>query len=105
MPRFTLTISDEVDEFLEKESDDNGEFSSKSEVMNHYFEQGRRVEKLERELEIKQNRIEDLRRQMVEREKVEEKVDVLAKRMEDQERAADAPFFVRWMRWWQSRNE
>lgn len=42
---------------------------------------------------------------MVEREHVEEKVDVLAKRVEDQQAAADAPFFVRWIRWFRRRED
>lgn len=37
------------------------------------------------------------------RDDVEEKVDVLAKRLGDEQRARDAPFVVRWLRWWQSR--
>lgn len=44
-------------------------------------------------MEILENRLEEQRRQMVEREHVKEKVDVLAKRVEDQQAATDAPFF------------
>lgn len=43
--------------------------------------------------------VDELRRQLVARDDVEEKVDVLAKRVEQREAAALAPFPVRWWRW------
>ncbi len=104
MPRITITISESLDEYLEEESGEDGEFDSKSEVMRHLAERGREVDDLERELEMAETRIEDLRRQMAARDNVEEKVDVLAKRLEDEQRAQDAPFVVRWYRWWRRRN-
>lgn len=105
MPRFSITVSGELNEFLEEESGDSGEFASKSKAVQHYIDRGREAEGLEREVEILENRIEEQRRQMVERENVEEKVDVLAKRVEDQQAAADAPFFVRWVRWLRHRRQ
>ena len=65
--------------------------------MQHYIDRGREAEGLKREVEILENRLEEQRRQMVEHEHVEEKVDVLAKRVEDQQAAADAPVFIRWV--------
>ena len=44
-------------------------------------------------MEILENQLEEQRRQMVKREHIEKRVDVLAKRVEDQQTAADAPFF------------
>ena len=103
MPRITVTISDELDEYLEEHSGDDEEFDSKSEVMRSLAQRGQEVDDLETELEIKQNRIEDLERQMGARDQVEEKVDVLAKRIEEDTSSPDPPFFVRWAQWWQSR--
>jgi Arc/MetJ-type ribon-helix-helix transcriptional regulator len=105
MPRITVTISESLDEYLEEESGDDGEFDSKSEVMRHLAERGREADDLERELEIAENRIDELREQMKHREQVEEKVDVLAKRLEDQEQSGTPPFPVRWWRWWQNRGD
>jgi uncharacterized coiled-coil DUF342 family protein len=56
-------------------------------------------EKMEHGVEHAEAHAADLRRQMNARDKVEEKVDTLAKRIENRERAADAPFFVKWVRW------
>ena len=103
MPRITVTISDELDEYLEEKSGDNAEFDSKSEVMRHLAERGREADDLEQELNIAQNRIEELRKQMTHRENMEERVDVLANKIEEEQRARDAPFPVRWYRWWRGR--
>lgn len=103
MPRITVTISDELDEYLEENSGEGEEFDSKSEVMRHLAQRGQEVDDLETELEMKQNRIEDLERQMGARDQVEEKVDVLAKRIEDDNSSPDPPFFVQWVQWWRQR--
>ena len=105
MPRITVTISESLDGYLEEKSGDNGEFNSKSEVMRHLAERGREADDLEQELNIAENRIEELRKQMTHRENMEEKVDVLATRVEENQRARDAPFFVQWYRWWRNRGE
>jgi len=105
MPRITVTISESLNEHLEEKSGEDAEFSSKSEVMRHLAERGRKADDLEHELEIAENRIEELRQQMMHRENMQEKVDVLANRIEDDQRARDAPFFVRWYRWWRDRGE
>ena len=99
MTRITVTISDDLDEYLEEKSGDEAEFDSKSEVMRSLAERGIEAEDLKKELAITENRLEELRKQMYQQENVEEKVDVLARRIEETEKARDAPFFVRWGRW------
>lgn len=99
MPRITVTISDDLDEYLEEKSGDGKEFDSKSEVMRRLAERGIEAEDLEQELEITKNRLEELRKRMYHQDDVEEKVNTLAKRLEESEKARDAPFFVRWGRW------
>ena len=37
------------------------------------------------------------------RDQVEEKVDVLAKRIEEEQSAPDPPFFVEWVQWFRNR--
>jgi Arc/MetJ-type ribon-helix-helix transcriptional regulator len=99
MARLTITLSDELAEFIEEESSDNGKFESKSAAVRHYLERGQEAESLENEVEVMEARLDDLRRQLYERNDVEEKVDVLANQIEETQQAADAPFFVRWGRW------
>ena len=105
MPRITVTISDELDEHLEDNSGDDEEFDSKSEVMRHLANRGLEADDLEREIELKQNKIEDLERQMGARDQVEEKVDVLAKRIEEEQSSPNPPFFVEWVQWFRSRGD
>ena len=105
MPRITVTISDELDEYLEDNSGDAEEFDSKSEVMRHLANRGLEADDLEREIELKQNKIEDLERQMGARDQVEKKVDVLAKRIEEEQSAPDPPFFVEWVQWFRNRGD
>mgnify|MGYP002763544306 CR=1 FL=1 len=99
MARLTVTLSDELAGFIEEESGDDGEFESKSAAVRHYIERGQDAEDLEDEVEVLEARLDDLRRQLYERDDVEEKVDVLATKVEKSQQAADAPFFVRWGRW------
>jgi hypothetical protein len=47
----------------------------------------------------------DLERQMGARDQVEEKVDVLAKRIEEEQSAPDPPFFVEWVQWFHNRGD
>jgi Arc/MetJ-type ribon-helix-helix transcriptional regulator len=99
MPRLTITLSDELAEFVDEKADNDDRFSSKSEVVRHYMDRGRDADDLEDEIEHLEARRDDLRRQLYERDNVQEKVDVLANRIEEQQAAADAPFFIRWGRW------
>lgn len=99
MPRLTVTLSDELAKFVEEKAEDDDRFNSKSEVVRHYMQRGRDADDLEAEIEHLEARRDDLRRQLYERDNVEEKVDVLANTIEEQQAAADAPFFVRWGRW------
>ena len=99
MPRLTVTLSDELAEFVEAEAEDNDRFSSKSEVVRHYMDRGRDTSDLEDEIKHLEARRDELRRQLYERDNVQEKVDVLANKVEKTQEAADAPFFIRWGRW------
>lgn len=100
MPRITITISDELNNFLDQELEDNDRFNSKADVMRYYISRGQEAGDLEQELEIAENRLSELRQQLYHRDDVEEKVDVLAERIEEAQRQQDAPFVVRWWRWW-----
>lgn len=61
-------------------------------------------ERLRTRLESREQRIDELEEQLARRSQVEEKVDTLAKRVEDQDEPAP-PFPVRWWRWVQSRSD
>lgn len=78
---------------LEREARDMG--VSRSEYMRSILSDRHRATQLEERLEIREKRIDQLEEQLTRRSEVEEKVDVLAKRVEE----PDPPFWVRWGRW------
>jgi hypothetical protein len=78
---------------------------SQGEVIRNLLWSGLEAEKLRDRLETREDRIDQLEEQLAKRSQVEEKVDVLAKRVEDREQAADAPFPVRWWRWFRNRGD
>ena len=72
---------------------------SRSEHVRNVLEKREEVSELRDRLDLREQRIDDLEEQLRRRSQVEEKIDTLAKRAEDD----DAPFFVRWYRWYQNR--
>lgn len=99
MDRITFSAPAELAEEIDARTGEDGEFDSQSEAVRELVRAGLEAEEMEQEIETLENRLDDLRRQMVARDDIEEKVDVLATQMEEQQRQADAPFFVRWVRW------
>jgi predicted nucleic acid-binding Zn-ribbon protein len=84
MPRITVTISDALDEYLEKESGEGGEADSKSEVMRSLAERGRdaedfqeRIDELEEELAAVRNERDQLQEQAEHVDDLETKVERL----------------------------
>lgn len=120
MPRTTATVPEDLDDWIERKAESD-EFDSKAEVVRTCIRTARRlddtdadvddlldahdrVEHLERELEVTENKLTEAREQMKHRDRVEEKVDTLAKRVEDHD-GPDPPFPVRWWQWIRSRGE
>jgi len=96
MEQITLRLPEELLDDLDSEAEDRG--ISRSEHIRNVLESRRDVDRL-------RARIDELEEQLARRSQVEEKVDTLARRVEDRERAADAPFFVRWARWFRRRGD
>jgi hypothetical protein len=78
---------------LEREAVERG--VSRSEYIRNILSDRHRKGELSERLEIREERIDELEEQLARRSQVEEKVDTLAQRQE----VAQAPFFVRWYRW------
>ena len=118
MPRLTITISDELDDELAHRSRTEERFDSKADVVRAMIERGRetdalrqslaereeRIERLERELEHAEGQLEALRDANDRGERLQERIDRTLAYVEERQRAAMAPFFVRWLRWWRLRN-
>lgn len=106
MPRLTVSLDDNA-EYIEKKSGDEGEHESKSPVMRNCIQARKEqsdlrneIERLRDRLDSREERIDELEEQLSRRSKIEEKVDTLAKR----EKESNAPFIVKWVRWWRERD-
>jgi metal-responsive CopG/Arc/MetJ family transcriptional regulator len=97
MEQITLRLPSELLQELDEEADEAG--VSRSEYIRDTLRTRENTDVLRERIHQKEERIDQLEEQLVRRSQVEEKVDTLARRVEDRERAADAPFFVRWARW------
>lgn len=97
MEPLTIRVRDETKESLEGEADEYG--VSVSEYVRELIEKGREYDDLQDRLDAREDRIEDLEEQLARRSQIEEKVDVLANRV-DADRRPDPPWPVRWYRWY-----
>jgi Arc/MetJ-type ribon-helix-helix transcriptional regulator len=97
------------------ELQEDGDATSRSDALRHILDEYEEMrteydelrtvcEDLHTQLESREERIDQLEEQLARRSQVEEKVDVLARRVEDTTEP-DPPFFVRWAQWWRSRGD
>jgi metal-responsive CopG/Arc/MetJ family transcriptional regulator len=102
MQQISIKLSDDTIESLnELAEDEHG--GNRSEAAREIVEKGLDYDDLKIERDHAEARADQLREQMVARSNTEEEVVALRRRIEERERSADAPFFVRWARWWRSR--
>lgn len=110
MKKVSVSLQEEhVDRLDDRE--ESGDAGSRSEALRQILDEYEELrtecdelrtecEELRTRIENREDRVDELEEQLARRSQVEEKVDTLAKRVEDD----DAPFFVRWYRWYQRRD-
>lgn len=104
MPRFTISVDDDLNEFVENLADEDGPYSSKSKAaaallaearelreseyddIDELFATADRVEDLEDELEHQEARADDLRRQLKAANAKNDRMQELANYVEDERR-------------------
>lgn len=104
MPRFTISVDDDLNEFVEDLAAEDGPYSSKSKAaaallaearelheseyddLEELFTKADRVDELEADLEHTEARMEDLRRQLQAANAKDERVQELANYVEDERR-------------------
>jgi|APHM01.1.fsa_nt_gi Ribbon-helix-helix protein, copG family. len=97
----TIRIGENLIEELDAEAEERD--ISRSEYIRQILcERGeseelrKEVDTLRDRVESREERIEDLEQQLARRSQIEDKIDTLAER----EQQDDAPFFIKWMRWY-----
>jgi metal-responsive CopG/Arc/MetJ family transcriptional regulator len=102
MQQISIKLSDDaIDSLDDLAEDEHG--GNRSEAAREIVEKGLDYDDLKIERDHAEARADQLREQMVARSNTEEEVVALRRRIEERERAADAPFPIRWLRWWRSR--
>lgn len=105
MEHLSVTVEESTLERIDELKDERD--SSRSQVVRDLLSKGQKADELEQEmetlrerLETREARIDELEEQLARRSNIEEKVDTLAKRQE----TTNAPFFVKWYKWFQERD-
>jgi Arc/MetJ-type ribon-helix-helix transcriptional regulator len=103
MQNVTVRLPEELVEELDAESGEQD--VSRSEYIRGTLQDRHKADDLREEvaelrdrLDAREERVSELETQLARRSEIEEKVDTLAKR----EREENAPFFVKWYRWYQN---
>ena len=104
MQQLSIKLPDDAIESLNDLADEEHD-GNRSQAVREVVRKGLKYDDLKVERERAEARADQLRRQMVERENTEQEVVALRRRIEERERSADAPFFVRWARWWRRSRE
>ena len=100
----TIRLQPELIDRLEGEAEEAG--VSRSEYIRQILRERREKEALHEEvamlesrLESRESRISDLEEQLARRSQVEEKVEEVALEVREDREESNAPFFVKWYRW------
>lgn len=102
MQQLSIKLPDDAIESLDALAAEKHD-GNRSQAVREIVEKGLEYDDLKVERDHAEAARDQLREQMVARENTEKEVVALRERIEQRERSADAPFFVRWVRWWRSR--
>lgn len=107
MERITVTIEDKHTTLLDELSTDDGPCDSRSESMRYIISEYENdkeleatVDELEGEIDSLESRLEESRRREIARDKTKQEIDTLREELQQSRDDEDAPFFVRWWRWY-----
>jgi len=97
--RLPESLTDELDAEADEQDVSRSEYIRETLQNRHEADELREeVSDLRDRLDAREERVSELETQLARRSEIEEKVDTLAKR----EQEGNAPFFVKWYRWWRN---
>ncbi|WP_185977418.1 ribbon-helix-helix protein, CopG family [Haloglomus irregulare] len=104
MKHLSVTVEESTLERIDELKEERDE--SRSQVVRDLLSKGQRADELEKELntlrqrlETREARIEELEQQLTRRSQIEEKVEEVALEVREERAESNAPFFVKWYRW------
>ena len=99
--RLTTTLIDDLDEEADERGMNRSEYIRQIVRERHEADELReKIENLREQLTSRENRVTELEQQLRERREIEEKVDEVALEVREQKETSNAPFPVRWYKWW-----
>jgi Arc/MetJ-type ribon-helix-helix transcriptional regulator len=110
MDRITVSLEEEQISMIESLSGDGRPYDSKSDCMRDIIREFKKnrdheqeIEELQQEITSLENRLEESRRRERARDTTNEEIAQLRQDIEQEQRSNDAPFFVKWYRWYRDR--
>ena len=103
MERITVSIEPEQLELIDELSGDDGPCESRSESMRLVIDSYETNRDLRAEIESLEARLDESRNREIARDRTQAEIAQLREEIEADVRDSDAPFFVRWYRWYKSR--
>ena len=106
----TIRLTESLISDLDDEADERG--MNRSEYLRQIVRERHEsdelrdeIESLREQLQSREERVTELEQQLRERREIEEKVDEVALEVREQKETSNAPFPVRWLKWWRSRSD
>ena len=97
---------DEINEEADKRDLNRSEYIRQLLQNRHEADELRdEIKTLREQLKAREQRVTELEEQLRERREIEEKVDEVAMEVKEQQESTNAPFVVKWYKWWKNRNE
>jgi len=104
--RLTESLLDEINEEAEERDLNRSEYIRQLLQNRHKADELRdEVDTLREQLASREKRVTELEEQLRKRREIEDKVDEVAMEVKEQRESSNAPFVVKWYKWWKNRNE
>lgn len=105
MERITVSIEPEQLDLIDEISGEGGPCDNRSESMRHVIAEYEKDRDLQQQVKDLEARLDESRNREIARDRTQEEIAQLREEIRSEERDSDAPFFIRWYRWYRSRSD
>ena len=100
MDRITVSLEESQVELLDELSSDDGPCDNRSESMRYVIAEYEKDRDLQQQVADLEARLDESRNREIARDRTQEEIAQLREEIQEEERDSDAPFFVRWWKWY-----